>query len=81
MYIQHLTTDNYYDEESKTIKTAKRVSTKEEVADTTTDYYVHPAFIDESSIDFANGGWDKELEGIYVAKFEAGFPDCKWRMG
>ncbi len=38
------TTDNYYDEESKTIKTAKRVSTKEEVADTTTDYYVHPAF-------------------------------------
>ena len=69
------TTDNYYDEESKTIKTAKRVTTKEEVADTTTDYYVHPAFTNESSIAFANGGWDKELEGIYVAKFEAGFPE------
>ncbi len=69
------TSDDYYDEESKTIKTAKRVTTKEEVADTTTDYYVHPAFTNESSIDFANGGWDKELEGIYVAKFEAGFPE------
>ena len=69
------TTDNYYDEESKTIKTAKRVTTKEEIADTTLDYYVHPAFTDESSIDFANGGWDKELEGMYVAKFEAGFPE------
>ena len=69
------TSDDYYDEESKTIKTAKRVTTKEEVADTTTDYYVHPAFTNESSIDFANGGWDKELEGMYVAKFEAGFPE------
>ena len=69
------TTDNYYDEESKTIKTAKRVTTKEEVADTTLDYYVHPAFTDESKIDFVNGGWDKELEGMYVAKFEAGFPE------
>ena len=69
------TTDNYYDEESKTIKTAKRVITKEEIADTTLDYYVHPAFTDESKIGFANGGWDKELEGIYVAKFEAGFPE------
>ena len=68
-------TDTYYDEESKTIKTAKRVNSKEEIADTTADYYVHPAFTDESSIDFANGGWDKELEGMYVAKFEAGFPE------
>ena len=69
------TTDDYYDEESKTIKTAKRVMSKEEVADTTSNYYVHPAFTNESSIAFANGGWDKELEGIYVAKFEAGFPE------
>ena len=69
------TTDDYYDEETQTIKTAKRVTTKEEVADTTSNYYVHPAFTNESSIDFANGGWDKELEGMYVAKFEAGFPE------
>ncbi len=41
--------------------------------DTTTDYYVHPAFTDESSIGYANGGWDKELTGIWVAKFEAGY--------
>ena len=69
------TSDDYYDEETQTIQTAKRVRSKEEIADTTTDYYVHPAFTNESSIDFANGGWDKELEGMYVAKFEAGFPE------
>ena len=39
----------------------------------TEGYIVHPAFKDESSIDYANGGWDKELTGIWVAKFEAGF--------
>ncbi|MBD9158872.1 MAG: hypothetical protein EGQ16_03410, partial [Clostridiales bacterium] len=44
-----------------------------EEVDTTTDYYVHPAFTNESSIGYANGGWDKELTGIWVAKFEAGY--------
>ena len=39
----------------------------------TEGYIVHPAFKDESSIDYANGGWDKELTGIWVAKFKAGF--------
>ena len=39
----------------------------------TEGYIVHPAFKDESSIDYANGGWDKELTGIWVSKFEAGF--------
>ena len=34
---------------------------------------MHPAFTNETSIDFANGGWDKELTGIWVAKFEAGY--------
>ena len=43
--------------------------------DTTTDYYLHPAFTNETSINFANGGWDSELTGMYVAKFEAGFPE------
>lgn len=34
-----------------------------------TDYYiVHPAF----TSDVNNGGWNKELEGIWVAKYEAG---------
>ena len=66
------TSDNYYDDEGN-LKTAKRVTSKDEEVDTTSDYYVHPAFTDESSIDYANGGWDKELAGIWVAKFEAGF--------
>ena len=65
-------TDQYYDDEGK-LKTAKRAKSKEEIIDTSIDYYVHPAFTNESSIDYANGGWDEELEGIWVAKFEAGY--------
>ncbi len=66
------TTDNYYDAEGK-IQTAKRAKTADEIVDTTTGYTVHPAFTNESSINYANGGWDKELSGIWVAKFEAGY--------
>ena len=66
------TTDNYYDAEGK-LQTAKRQTKKDETIDTTTGYTVHPAFTDESNIGFANGGWDKELAGIWVAKFEAGY--------
>ncbi len=66
------TTDKYYDENGAT-KTAKRVKSKDEVADTMADYYVHPVFTNESSIGYANGGWDEELTGIWVAKFEAGY--------
>ena len=66
------TTDNYYDAEGK-LQTAKRQTKKDETIDTTTGYTVHPAFTDESNIEFANGGWDKELAGIWVAKFEAGY--------
>ena len=66
------TTDQYYDDNGN-LQTAKRATSKDETVDTTSDYYVHPAFTDESSIDYANGGWDKELTGIWVAKFEAGF--------
>ncbi len=36
-------------------------------------YIVHPAFKDESSTGYENGGWDKELTGIWVSKFEAGY--------
>ena len=68
------TTDEYYTDETKTTKaTAKRATSADEEVDTTTDYYVHPAFTNESSIGYANGGWDKELTGIWVAKFEAGY--------
>ena len=69
------TTDEYYTDDTKATKaTAQRANSPTEEVDTTTDYYVHPAFItNESSIGYANGGWDKELTGIWVAKFEAGY--------
>ena len=60
------TTDDYYDEEGN-IQTAKRSSENEN------DYIVHPTFTDESDTNYENGGWDAELEGVWVAKFEAGY--------
>ena len=66
------TSDNYYDENGEK-KTAKRAISGAEEVDTTTDYYVHPAFTNESGINYANGGWDRELTGIWVSKFEAGY--------
>ena len=66
------TTDNYYDENGQ-IQTAKRCNNVDENVDTTTGYTVHPAFTDETAISYRNGGWDKELTGIWVAKFEAGY--------
>ena len=66
------TTDNYFDENGE-LQTAKRQKSANETIDTTTGYTVHPAFTDESSIKFANGGWNKELTGIWVAKFAAGY--------
>ena len=66
------TTDNYRDDNGD-IKTAQRQTSKDQTINTTADYTVHPAFTDESGIDYANGGWDKELMGIWVAKFEAGY--------
>ena len=66
------TTDQYYDDEGN-LQTAKRAKSATEEVDTTSDYYVHPAFTDESDINYANGGWDSELTGIWVAKFEAGY--------
>ena len=66
------TTDTYYDENGN-IQTAKRCNSVDENVDTTTGYTVHPAFTDETAISYRNGGWDKELTGIWVAKFEAGY--------
>ena len=66
------TTDNYYDENGA-IKTAQRQTEADQTIDSTADYTVHPAFTNESTIGFANGGWDSELTGIWVAKFEAGY--------
>ncbi|MFR8145153.1 MAG: hypothetical protein ACLU84_08805 [Clostridia bacterium] len=66
------TTDNYYDENGK-IQTAKRCTSSNANVDTSVGYTVQPAFTDETSIGYRNGGWDKELTGIWVAKFEAGY--------
>ena len=69
-------TSDYYYDESGNLQQAKRQRTLDETIDTTTGYTVHPAFTDESSIGFQNGGWDSELTGIWVAKFEAGYYDA-----
>ena len=66
------TTDNYYDKDGK-LQTAKRQTSETDIPDATKDYVVHPAFTNESSINYTNGGWNKELAGIWVAKFEAGY--------
>ena len=66
------TTDTYYDEEGN-IQTAKRCTSEDEVVDTTTGYTVHPAFTNETNINYRNGGWDKEITGFWVAKFNAGY--------
>jgi hypothetical protein len=67
------TTDYYYKEDG-TIGTAQRATSENPYPDTTGSVYtVHPAFTNESSINYANGGWDSELTGIWVAKFEAGY--------
>jgi len=66
------TTDNYYDKDGK-LQTAKRQTSETDIPDATKDYVVHPAFTNESNIGYVNGGWKKELTGIWVAKFEAGY--------
>ncbi len=48
------TSDNYY--ENGELKTAKRQTSVDEIVDTTSDFYVHPAFTNETNIGFANRG-------------------------
>lgn len=66
------TTDYYYDSNGE-LKQAQRQRETNQQIDTSIEYTVHPAFTNETSIGYANGGWDKELSGIWVAKFEAGY--------
>jgi hypothetical protein len=66
------TTDYYYKDGG--LQKAQRATADNTAPTTTGDVYtVHPAFTNESSINYANGGWDSELTGIWVAKFEAGY--------
>ena len=71
-------------EESKNI-TIKR-ATDEDIKDKKSEeifteesktYIVHPAFTNESSSGYANGGWDKEISGFWMSKFEAGYAEKK----
>ena len=70
------TSDNYYDKDGN-LQTAQRQTSENQTIETdstkTDKYTVHPAFTDETKINYANGGWKKELAGIWVSKFEAGF--------
>lgn len=65
-------TDTYYKEDG-TIGIAQRQTDINQIIDTTVDYTVHPAFTNEKTINYSNGGWRKELTGIWVSKFEAGY--------
>ena len=62
--------DSYYDTETSQIKKAVRCTSNSDTINTTTDYVVHPAFTKESNIQYRNGGWNEELSGIWVAKYE-----------
>ena len=66
------TSDEYYDENGEK-KTAKRATSATEEVNTTTDYYVLPAFTNESSIKYENQDGINRLTGIWVSKFEAGY--------
>ena len=39
-------------------------------------YIVHPAFMNNSSNEFKNGGWDSDLAGIWVGKYESSHSDA-----
>lgn len=69
------TTDNYYDEDNN-LQEAYRCQTADEIVNTSEKFVVHPAFADETEIGWRNGGWDSELTGIWVAKFEAGYANA-----
>ncbi len=60
-------TDKYIDKDGNE-KTAKRAN---QGGDPEKEYLVHPAFTN----DVENGGWDKELTGIWVGKYETSLVD------
>lgn len=44
-------------------------------------YIIHPAFKDGSKNNYSNGEWNKEITGIWVSKFEAGYAGIKNTAG
>ena len=67
------TSYNYMDEEGN-VKTAKNGNEEGVITSSGyTDYVVHPAFTNGEDNGYSNGEWKEEIEGIWVAKFQAGF--------
>ena len=62
------TSDNYYDENGNLQKAQRAVTGQE---DTTSDYFVHPVFTNNVDL----GGWNSELTGIWVGKYETSLVD------
>ena len=66
------TSYNYMDEEGN-VKTAKNGNEEGVITSSGyTDYVVHPAFTNGEDNRYSNGEWKEEIEGIWVAKFQAG---------
>ena len=65
------TSDYYYDKDENGNQVVKKAARMEDGVspDATKQVVVHPAFTNQVE----QGGWDSELTGIWVAKFEAGF--------
>ena len=63
-----------YSDSEGNIKEAKNGNEEGVITDSGyTDYVVHPAFTDGNKYSsFDNGEWRQEIEGIWVAKFDAG---------
>lgn len=54
-----------------TYLTTDETTTKMANASGESNWNVHPAFTDGSENNYANGGWNREIAGYWVAKFEA----------
>ena len=59
------TTDEYYREQG----TADRIPVINDSNTAMSNYVVHPSFTNGQINNYANSGWDKELEGYWVAKY------------
>ena len=80
-YMYQIPAENYHTEQEGEIKIKFLKGTTNVATDGTNvkianasggdNWNVHPAFCDGRKNDYANGEWDKEITGIWVAKFEA----------